>query len=518
MLNDLQLAEFIYERPAVGGIEYTFKHGLTREVAYNSIFKDQRIALHERVARSIEEIFVGRLDGRLSELASHYVRAGNRGKAVFYLDLAAQRAMRGSTYGEAVALLTSGLELIGSLPEDGARDRLESSFCLSLFEAAKMVQVRKLASEEILNRARYLCEKLADDAGLFRVLELLADHHGNRLDASGTRSVRDELLKVANRIQDPSLLARVRLGLGRTFLFEGEFKKADEQFKRVPKQTGADLATVEQSVLEWTYCMSAWNMWLLGYPVAALLESDRSVAASTAIVSPFVSANALAGRSALHLLMRNPEAALQSAEAALKICNQEGLSQALQLSGFYHNWALIQRGEAQSATIALLRGQTPIRGIAGQVRNRAARDGTWGGSTLTRFFTCLAEGCLRAGYVEPGLEVVDESLAVAHMSGVTMYESESSRLKGDLLMAKDTESTGPAEECYRKAIDVARGQDSKSWELRATVSLARLLANTGRRADACAMLAEIYGWFTEGFDTADLKDAKALLGELSDSP
>jgi predicted ATPase len=96
-----------------------------------------------------------------------------------------------------------------------------------------------------------------------------------------------------------------------------------------------------------------------------------------------------------------------------------------------------------------------------------------------------------------------------------MYEAETSRLKGELLIAKDTANTGPAEECYRKAIDVARGQDAKSWELRATMSLARLLADTGRRDEARTMLSEIYNWFTEGFDTADLKDAKALLDELA---
>jgi hypothetical protein len=230
-----------------------------------------------------------------------------------------------------------------------------------------------------------LCEKLGDDAGLFLALEHLADHHANRLDASGTRSVRDELLKVANRINDPSLLARVRSGLGRTFQFEGEFKKADEQFRRVPRQRD-DLPAEEQTILEWNYCLSASNMWILGYPVAALLESDKSVAISAAVGSPLVSALALAGRSALHLLMRNPEGALQSAEAALKICNEEGLSAALRLSGFYHNWALIQRGDAQSATVALLGGPIPIRGIAAQVRDRAARDGTWGGSALARIF------------------------------------------------------------------------------------------------------------------------------------
>jgi predicted ATPase len=190
----------------------------------------------------------------------------------------------------------------------------------------------------------------------------------------------------------------------------------------------------------------------------------------------------------------------------------------LQLSEFYYNWALIQRGNAQSATIALLGGRTPVRGIAAQIRDRAARDGTWGGSTLTRFFTCLAEGCLRAGYIESGLEVVDQSLEVAHTSGVTMYEAETCRLKGELLIAKDPTNAAPVEQWYRKAIHVASEQDAKSWELRATVSLARLLRDTNRRDEARKMLAEIYNWFTEGFDAADLKDAKALLEELRSSP
>jgi tetratricopeptide (TPR) repeat protein len=330
--------------------------------------------------------------------------------------------------------------------------------------------------------------------------------------------VRDELLKVANRIRDPSLLAQVRLGLGRTFMLEGHFQNAAEQFERMPKLGESDLAAAERSIVELNshcYGMSAWSVWFLGYPRAALLESDESVAISAALGLPVVSARALTGRSALHLFLRDPESALQSAEAAIKICNQEGLSWALQKSVLYRSWALIQRGEASSATVALLGGRTPTCGIAAQIRNRAARDGTWGGNTLTRFFTCLAEGCLRAGYVESGLEVVDESLAVAQMSGVSLYEAETSRLKGDLVLAKDTRSTGQAEECYRQAIAVARGQAAKSWELRATTSLARLLRDTNRRDEARAMLADIYNWFTEGFDTADLKDAKALLDELS---
>jgi class 3 adenylate cyclase/tetratricopeptide (TPR) repeat protein len=516
MLHALQLAEFIYEQPAAGDIGYIFKHAQSQEVAYKSVLVERRKALHERAARSIEIVFADRLDDKLSLLANHYGHSGNAPKAVFYLDLAAQRAMRGSAYGEAVALLRSALQLVKTLPEERERDRIEISLCLNLWQAAKVVRVREFAADEILIRARELCEKIQDDAELFKVLEHLADHHGNRLDAGATRAVRDDLLRVAKRIKDPSLLARVQYGLGRTFMLEGDFNNAEEQFKRVIGPSGGDQAIANQSALELKsncYGVSAWNAWLLGNPVTALIRSRESVAISTALGLPLVSAYAVAGSSALHLLLRSPDLALQNAEAAVKICQQQGLSGNLRLSGLYLGWALIQRGDAQQGIMVLLDGRTPTPGIADRIRKRAARDGLWGGSSLTRLFICLAEGCLGAGYIEPGLEVIDESLAVAHTSGVTMYEAEMYRLKGELLLAQNASNAAQAERSFRTAIEVARKQSGKSWELRATTSLARLLRDTDRGNEARTMLAEIYNWFAEGFDTADLKDAKALLEE-----
>jgi tetratricopeptide (TPR) repeat protein len=513
-LSRLQLAEFIYEQQAAGDVGYIFKHALTQEVAYKSVLVERRKVLHERAARSIENIFADRLDDKLSLLANHYGHSGNAPKAVFYLNLAAQRAMRGSAYGEAVALLRSALQLVRTLPDERERDRIEISLCLNLYAARKAVRVRGFASEETLNRARELCEKIQDDSELFKVLEHLADHHGNRLDAGATRAVRDDLLRVAKRIKDPSLLARVHYGLGRTFMLEGDFKNAEEQFKRAIDPPGGDRGTADQSALELKsscYGLSAWNIWLLGNPTTALIRSRESVAISTALGLPLFSARSLAGNSALHLLMRSPEGALQSAEAALEISQQQGLSSILALSSFYRGWALIQRGDTQQGIMVLLDGRIPTPGLAAQVRGQAARDGGWGGSTLTRLFICLAEGCLSAGYIESGLEVIDESLAVAHTSGVTMYEAEMNRLKGELLLAQDASNARQAERSFSTAIAIAQAQSAKSWELRATTSLARLLAMQGKRDEARTMLSEVYNWFTEGFDTADLKDAKALL-------
>jgi hypothetical protein len=145
----------------------------------------------------------------------------------------------------------------------------------------------------------------------------------------------------------------------------------------------------------------------------------------------------------------------------------------------------------------------------------AARSGTFGGSTLTRIFIGLAEGCLKSGRVEAGLEIISEALTVTEISAVKMFEAESWRLRGELTLLKDGATDEEVEGYFRSAIGIADRQSAKSWELRATVGLARLLARTGRRGEARTMLSEIYNWFTEGFDTADLKDAKTLLDELN---
>ena len=265
-----------------------------------------------------------------------------------------------------------------------------------------------------------------------------------------------------------------------------------------------------------TLGISLWNLWLLGYPVAALLKIQEARCRAQES-PPLEQAFDLNGACQLHLLMRDPDSAQRCADASTALSTKHGYPQLLRLSRFYQGWALIQQNEADRGFAVILENR-PIRArIARALHEDAARSATFGGSTLTRVFIGLAEGCVRSGRADFGLEIISEALAVAESSSVRMFEAESWRLRGELTLLKDAAKAEEAEGYFRSAISVAGRQDAKSWELRATMSLARLLARQGKRVEARAMLAEIYGWFTEGFDTADLQDAKALIDQLSAS-
>jgi predicted ATPase len=167
-----------------------------------------------------------------------------------------------------------------------------------------------------------------------------------------------------------------------------------------------------------------------------------------------------------------------------------------------HGWAMAEQGRNEEAIAHIQEGLAAFR-AAGAEAERPQN------------LSLLAHACMKTGRLDDGLSALTEALAVADEREARVFEAETHRLKGELLLKQDDSNAAEAQNCFARAIEIARKQSAKSWELRATTSLARLLAKHGRRDEACAMLAEIYNWFTEGFDTADLKDAKALLEELA---
>jgi len=206
----------------------------------------------------------------------------------------------------------------------------------------------------------------------------------------------------------------------------------------------------------------------------------------------------------VNVLLRLPDAADRHVEEGLRLAREEGLAALVAVNAFWRGYTLVQLGQMDEGLAELTRygaemvqfGRTPVGSIV---------------------FQALADGHLKAGHREQGLEAVARELDIVQEMGTRFGEPEVRRLKGELLLL-DGEATSEAEGCFREAIEIAGHQGAKWWELRATMSLARLLRDTGRRDEALAMLAEIYNWFTEGFDSADLKDAKALLDrQISES-
>jgi predicted ATPase len=251
-------------------------------------------------------------------------------------------------------------------------------------------------------------------------------------------------------------------------------------------------------------CLSymASTLWALGYPDQALKKGDEAVASAQALSHPLSLAFAEGLVCYLHQYRRDPRAAQETAESLIALSVEHGFTHWLAQATLTRGWAMAEQGHGEEGIAQIQEGLAAFRAT---------------GTEMTRphALCMLAEACMETGRLDDGLSALREAMAAADEHETRQYETEMHRIKGELLLRQDLSKAAEAQSCFQRAVEIARNQSAKSLELRATMSLARLLRDTGRRDDARTMLAEIYGWFTEGFDTADLKDAKALLDELS---
>ena len=504
ILNDLQLAEFIYEQPAAGDVEYTFKHALTHDVAYNSLLTDRRKLLHERAAQAIEEVFAERLEDHLTELAHHFDRSGNASKAVEYLSLTGFRAAQQVAHSEAIDYFNKALELLPRLPESAVRNSQELDLQLALNWSAFNVKGPGAPEREpALLRARGLAEQLSDNARLMEVLLALA-HLYYRHDVTIARELCERVLVIAKGSDAPAMLAQANHAMGLVLFANGQLSGAREHLEQAVEFFRANpLRNINLGYYFAQYSphILAGVMALLGYPLTALRRSQELLAAGRLSSNPYPLVIALLNDGVHYMVLRDASKAAERAEELLSIVTKDDVPFIVNAANFLRGWALAAAGSGNQG-LAEMRGS-----ISAPVVGEAA-------SSLTRV-TALAEMCGKHGYTDEGLDLVDKALATAERTGLRLAEAERHRVKGELLMIKDRSNVAEAERCLRTAIDVARRQGARLFELRASVSLARLIANRGHRDEARAMLADIYNWFTEGFDIADLKEAKALLGELA---
>jgi len=249
-------------------------------------------------------------------------------------------------------------------------------------------------------------------------------------------------------------------------------------------------------------CLAAWLLWELGYPDRALEKSREAMSLASEVAHPISLANALASAGLTQMWCGETQPALALAEALIALAREKEFSAFLAMGILFHGWALTAQGKEKEGVAQILEG------IAGWRATGARGNGTG-------HLAVLLAAYLKRGDTEEAMPVLSEALAMVQNIGERNNEARLYQLKGELLRARGADSDPEAERSFRTAIRIAQCQHARSLELRAVMSLARLLDARGRRAEARAMLAEIYGWFTEGFDTADLKDAKALLDELS---
>ena len=510
MLAALQAGEFIYEQPAAAGIEYTFKHALTQEVAYNSVLSERRKLLHERAGAALESLYAIQLDDHLSELAHHYERSSNTQKAIEYLQRAGQQAMQRSAHGEAIKLFTTASALLEALPETPERIQQQLNVQLGL-GMSLMATTHWSAPEvaQVFSRARELCGLLGDPPQVVPVLFGLQGIHLIRGELKTAHELASQLLAIGQAQQDIAVLLNAHSALGFVLFVMGEFLAAQTHFERVSAlyQPALHRSAVVYSGMDpavQALCYQSRALGALGYPERAANQLQAAFNLAREISHPFSLGLVLVLGAAGHVARREGELALELAEDGYRLTTERGFQGLLTLVLFYRGAALVLQGKAEEGIHQMREGLAAM----GMILSRPYLLGL------------LADGCGRLGQVEEGLGLITEALDLANQTGEHSSEANLHRLKGELLLKQGAEGTESkiqeqAEACFRRAIEVARRQSAKSAELRATTSLARLLGQQSHRDEARTMLAEIYNWFIEGFDTADLKEAKALLDELA---
>jgi predicted ATPase len=509
MLADLQMAEFIYEQPATDDIEYIFKHALTQEVACNALLVERRKPLHERAGGALESMFAEQLDDHLDELARHYSRSDNVGKAVEYLGRAGQQAIRRSAYADAISSLSAAIDLLQRLPD--SPERVQRELLLQLAVGPALIAAKGWAAPEVeraYTRARGLCERLGDPAELFPALWGLRIMHLVRGELRTAYELAELLLRRAQSAQDPTLLMYAQSALGVTSYWTGELLPAREHLEMArslyDRERHRPLAFSFGGYDAGVNCLSiaAWILWQLGYPDQALKRGNEALALAQTLSHPFSLAFAEYYFGVLHQLRREARAAQEAAEGAIALSAERGFPDFLARATTLRGWAIAEQGRNEEGVALIREGLAAFRATGAEL---------W----RPHFLCLLAEACMEMGHLDDALSALTEALAVADEHEDPHYEAEMYRLKGELLLRQDDSNAPEAQNCFQRAIEIARKQSAKSWELRAAMSLARLLAKQRHREPARTILAEIYSWFTEGFDTADLKDAKALLEALS---
>jgi predicted ATPase len=471
----------------------------------------RREALHTRIAAVLEAEFADRVAAAPELLARHLTKAGFLERAVSYWQRAGERAIERSANLEAIAHLKRGIEVLSRLPESAGRDEQELLLQAALIgpsganEGFASAGVKKAATRAV-ELGRSIGANSPAQSDVILAHGSLARFHMWRAELRTALGLADEALRLAERLGDPPLLSRAHYVIGVVHFHLGDSAAAHRHFENGlalydPQRDRAKAARVGYDICTACHALLGFVLWERGYPDEGLRHAEEAIAAARAASHPLSEVWALSHAAYIHQYRGEIALCLERAEATLALAIEQVLPFYAAHAVLCSGWALVKEGYAEKG-LARLRAATSANPAIGT-------------RLLNSFWLAhLADACLETGGVEEGLSSVREALALVEETAARRYEAEINRLEGELLLVSQEPDESGAEASFRKALDIARGQGARSFELRAATSLARLLAHQGRHEAARAFLAPIYGWFTEGFDTADLTAAKALLDSL----
>jgi class 3 adenylate cyclase/predicted ATPase len=506
-LERLIASGLVYRSTLAGALAYEFKHALIRDAAYQSLLKSRRQRHHARIAEVLETQFSAVTEPEL--LAHHYTEAGHLGQAIDYWIKAGQRAMLRSAHIEAEQHLRKGLELIPNLQEMATRFNLEIALQNTL--GVCMMPTRGFGNPDVaaaFMRAAEICEKVDDARGLFVALRGKGQYDMVSGDILSACADTRRIIGLAEHIDDPELLLEAHHLGWSALCLSGEFRAAqchaEEGMERYERHRDHHL-TYKYSGHDPGMCCRAFgslSLSQLGYSDRALALCHDGLTLAETLSHPFTVGIALWATGVLHQLRREPHATREIGAHLIHYCSEKGLR------------PLVPLGKVFCGD-ALARGGGHAEGIAQMQEGIAELRSSGNLATLPSFFLALASAHAGQGTINEGLAALEEGLALARKGGELFSLPEFHRMKAELLLARSAANKVEAVAGYSKAIEVARGQHARLLELRAAACLARLWGEGGRRQAGRELLQPIYGSFTEGFDTVDLRDAKTLLDELA---
>jgi class 3 adenylate cyclase/predicted ATPase len=507
-LHRLVEAEIVYQRGLPPQSTYVFKHALIQDAAYESLLKSTRQQYHQRIAQVLEGQFPETVEAQPELPAHHYTEAGLNAQAVHYWHHAGQRASERSAHIEAIAHLRQGLELFKALPETPQRLQHEVDMLIAL--GASLLATKGTGAPEFGQtylRAQRLCEHLDNPQQFFLVVRGLWNYYAARAEMQTAHALGEQLLTLAQQAQDAAMLVAAHAVLGRTLFHLGAIASAQTHFAQgialhdpIQQRASAFLHGQDAGVVCHSY--AAWTLWSLGYPDQGRARSQEAVTLAEQGAHPFSLGFALSRAAVFHQLRLEVQAAQERAEATIVLATEQGFPQWRATGVCLRGWALAHQGQVKEGIEQLHQGLIGWRATGAEIGR-------------PHYLALLAEAYGIMGQPEAGLTVLTEALALVDKMGMRWYDPELYRLKGKLLFQQSLDHQAEAAACFHKALTIARSQQAKSFELRAATRLARLWQQQGKRREAHDLLAPVYHWFTEGFDTADLHEAKALLEALA---
>jgi class 3 adenylate cyclase/tetratricopeptide (TPR) repeat protein len=501
-------AGLVFQRGEPPEATYVFKHALVQDAAYASMVKSRRQQLHGKIAHVLERDFPELAATEAEALARHFSAAQQPDRAVGYWLAAGGRALQRSANREAITHLSAGLGQLEQLPDTGERRKQELALQRLLGQAYFHVKGLGAAeTERAFNRARELCAASDDDLSIIPVLQGIIIIEWGASQWLKAEKTGDEILLRARRTGDTGAclvadfnVASNRMHLGRPTQAWRFFDRGIAAYRQIDAATA--LRAAHTYFLEpgsFLYSYAAHCQWLLGNPDKAVALGNEAIAAGERVRHDYSLSRALYLNSILHAFRREWKLVEDYAARSIVLAQEHGLGMMVAVAGIMREVA---------------RGNVPGQGNAADIRHAITGYRATGTRIqLTVHLALFAQVLWARGQYEEGMAVLREAMDLVEKTGERLVEAEIYRLNGDLLQAYK----GPeeAEASYRRALDVAREQQAKAFELRAATSLARLWGDQGRHTEARDLLCAVYACFREGFDTADLKEAKALLEKLA---